>query len=136
MTTFTIPTRATIAAAGPDRSPWALPVLLSGTVMIVLDFFVVNVALPSIRTRLHAGSAALEWVVAGYGLTLAALITAGRLGDRFGRRKVVGVAVTGAIFFAAGPIGQGFVESGLQLSALLLAVAGLTRLLPARAAGA
>ncbi|HMC38535.1 MAG TPA: hypothetical protein VKI19_02670, partial [Acidimicrobiales bacterium] len=64
------------------------------------------------------------------------LITAGRLGDRFGRRKVVGVAVTGAIFFAAGPIGQGFVESGLQLSALLLAVAGLTRLLPARAAGA
>ncbi|HMC38780.1 MAG TPA: hypothetical protein VKI19_03900, partial [Acidimicrobiales bacterium] len=82
MTTFTIPTRATIAAAGPDRSPWALPVLLSGTVMIVLDFFVVNVALPSIRTRLHAGSAALEWVVAGYGLTLAALlITAARLGD-------------------------------------------------------
>src|SRR5438309_192630 len=60
MTTFTIPTRATIAAAGPDRSPWALPVLLSGTVMIVLDFFVVNVALPSIRTRLHAGPAAID----------------------------------------------------------------------------
>ena len=57
--------------------------------MVVLDFFIVNVALPSIQSRLHASSGAIEWVVAGYGLTSAVfLITAGRLGDRLGRRRV------------------------------------------------
>jgi len=74
----------------PSSTPWrALPVLLAGAVMVVLDFFIVNVALPSIATELGAGESALEWVVAGYGLTFAAfLITAGRLGDDRGRRRV------------------------------------------------
>jgi len=67
----------------------ALPLLLAGAFMVVLDFFIVNVALPSIATRLHAGESALEWVVAGYGLSFAAfLVTAGRLGDELGRRRV------------------------------------------------
>ena len=73
----------------------ALPVLLAGAFMVVLDFFIVNVALPSIATDLGAGDSSLEWVVAGYGLTFAAfLITAGRLGDDLGRRRVyvVGLA--------------------------------------------
>jgi MFS family permease len=49
--------------------------------MVVLDFFIVNVALPSIQASLHASSGAVEWVAAGYGLTSAVfLITAGRLG--------------------------------------------------------
>ncbi|MDQ6605668.1 MAG: MFS transporter [Actinomycetota bacterium] len=71
-------------------SRWApLPIILTGTFMVVLDFFIVNVALPSMQTHLHASSGALEWVAAGYGLTSAVfLITAGRLGDRFGRRRV------------------------------------------------
>jgi MFS family permease len=61
----------------------ALPVVLTGTFVIVLDFFVVNVALPSMQAELHASSGAIEWVVAGYGVTFATtLITAGRLGDR------------------------------------------------------
>src|SRR3954469_16063253 len=67
----------------------ALPVLLAGAFMVVLDFFIVNIALPSIATDLGAGESSLEWVVAGYGLTFAAfLITAGRLGDSLGRRRV------------------------------------------------
>ena len=66
-------------------SRWApLPVVLSGTFMVVLDFFIVNVALPSIQSgsaRRHAAS--IEWIVAGYGLTYAVLlITGGRLGDQ------------------------------------------------------
>ncbi len=71
-------------------NPWtALPIILTGTFMVVLDFFIVNVALPSMQTHLHASNGALEWVVAGYGLTSAVfLITAGQLGDRFGRRRV------------------------------------------------
>ena len=56
----------------------ALPVLLAGTFMIVLDFFIVNVALPAMSGDLHADATAVEWVVAGYGLTLATfLITRG-----------------------------------------------------------
>lgn len=37
--------------------------------MVVLDFFIVNVALPSMRARLHASDGAIEWIVAGYSLT-------------------------------------------------------------------
>ena len=68
--------------------------------MVVLDFFIVNVALPSIAVRLHAGESSLEWVVAGYGLTFAAfLITAGRVGDELGRRRVYAIGL--GLFTAA-----------------------------------
>jgi EmrB/QacA subfamily drug resistance transporter len=56
--------------------------------MVVLDFFIVNVALPSMQSDLRASSGTVEWVAAGYGLTSAVfLITAARLGDRIGRRR-------------------------------------------------
>src|SRR3954469_25300578 len=71
------------------RHPLLLPVLMAGAFMVVLDFFIVNVALPSIRRDLGAGPAALEWVVAGYGLALGGLLLlASRVGDRWGRRRV------------------------------------------------
>ena len=65
-------------------SRWApLPVVLAGTFMVVLDFFIVNVALPSMQSGCTPSSSAIEWIVAGYGLTSAVfLITGGRLGDR------------------------------------------------------
>jgi hypothetical protein len=51
---------------------WApLPVVLIAPFVVVLDFFIVNVAIPSMQSRLHAGTGAVEWVVAGYGLTFA-----------------------------------------------------------------
>ncbi len=66
-----------------------LPVVLAGTFMVVLDYFIVNVALPSIQSQLKASDSALEWVVAGFACTSAIfVITAGRLGDRFGRRRL------------------------------------------------
>src|SRR6476619_7063236 len=76
-------------------SRWApLPVVLAGTFMVVLDFFIVNVALPSMQSDLHASDGAIEWVVAGYALTSAVLlITAGRLGDQLGRRKMFSVVL-------------------------------------------
>jgi MFS family permease len=80
------------------RSP--LPVLMCGTFMIVLDFFVVNVALPSMQADLHASTSAIEWVVAGYGLTCAILLIAGgRLGDLYGRRLAFAAGL--AVFVAA-----------------------------------
>jgi EmrB/QacA subfamily drug resistance transporter len=93
------PTRATRAARAeqaPDGRPhWAvLPVVLTATFMITLDFFIVNVAIPSLQSNLHAGPAAIQWVVAGFGLAVAAVqITASRLGDAFGRRRVFTVGL-------------------------------------------
>jgi EmrB/QacA subfamily drug resistance transporter len=73
----------------------ALAVLMCGTFMIVLDFFIVNVAMPSMQIELHASTSAIEWVVAGYGLTFAAcLITASRVGDRIGRRRAFCLGLT------------------------------------------
>ena len=55
----------------------------------MVDFFIVNVALPTIDRDLHAGSAVLEMVVAGYGVAYAVLLVlGGRLGDMFGRRTL------------------------------------------------
>jgi EmrB/QacA subfamily drug resistance transporter len=72
----------------------ALAVILAGTFMVTLDFFIVNVAIPSIQRDLHTGTAAIEWLVAGYGLSYAALlITGGRLGDLHGRRRIFSVGV-------------------------------------------
>ncbi len=81
---------SSIAIPTPRTSRWAaLPVVLAGTFMVVLDFFIVNVAMPAMQTDLHASTGAIEWVVAGYGLTFASLlITAGRLGDQLGRRRM------------------------------------------------
>jgi EmrB/QacA subfamily drug resistance transporter len=63
---------------------------MAGTFMIVLDFFIVNVAMPAMRTDLHASASEIEWVVASYGLSFAVcLVTAGRLGDRAGRRRAL-----------------------------------------------
>jgi MFS family permease len=69
---------------------WApLAVLMGGIFLVVLDFFIVNVALPSMQSDLHATDSGLEWVVAGYGLTFSALLIAvTRLGDRWGRRRM------------------------------------------------
>ncbi|MBO0840377.1 MAG: MFS transporter [Sciscionella sp.] len=74
---------------------WApLLVVLAGTFVTYLDFFIVNVALPSIQRELRAGPAALQFVVAGFGLTFAvSMISGGRLGDLYGRRRVFGVGL-------------------------------------------
>lgn len=86
---------APLTAAAADRPNLiALLVMLSGTFMAVLDFFIVNVAIPSIQHELHAGSGALQLVVIGYGLAnAAALITGGRLGDIHGRRRLFMIGI-------------------------------------------
>ncbi len=74
----------------------AVGVLLVATFMDLLDTTIVNVGLPSIRRDLHASSSQIEWIVSGYVLSFAvALITAGRMGDAFGRKKVFLAGVAG-----------------------------------------
>src|SRR5689334_17427745 len=98
----------------------ALAVLMAGTFMIVLDFFIVNVALPTMQSELQASSSAIEWVVAGYGLTFATcLITAGRIGDRIGRRRAFTIGL--ALFTIAS------VACGLAPSPALLIAARLVQ---------
>jgi EmrB/QacA subfamily drug resistance transporter len=91
--TRTLPSPVQARAA---RSWSTLTVLMFGTFMFVLDFFIVNVALPSIQHGLRAGEGAVEWVVAGYTISTAVLlVTGGRLGDQFGRRRMfcLGLAI-------------------------------------------
>ena len=77
-----------VARAG-GLHPVGVLVLLAGAFLPIADFFIVNVALPSMQHDLHASDSGLEWVVAGYGLTFSALlITVTRLGDRWGRRRM------------------------------------------------
>jgi EmrB/QacA subfamily drug resistance transporter len=74
----------------------ALAVLMAATFMFVLDFFIVNVAIPATQRDLHASDGAIQLVVATYAIALAAgLIVGGRLGDLIGRRRalMIGLAV-------------------------------------------
>ena len=84
---------------------WTLGAMCFALFMIMLDNTVVNVALPSIQHDLHASLAALEWTVNAYTLTFAVLlVTGGRLGDIFGRRRMFlfGVTVFGLSSLAIG----------------------------------
>ncbi|GAA1271241.1 MFS transporter [Kitasatospora nipponensis] len=104
-------------AARPARG--LLPVVLVATFMTTLDFFIVNVAIPSLQVELRAGPAAVQWVVAGFGLALAAaLITAGRLGDRFGRRRMFAL---GLLCFTAASAACGLAPSAGTLMAARVA---------------
>jgi len=68
--------------------------VLLGAALAPIDLFIVNVALPTIGTDLRAGTAALEWIVAGYGIAFALLlVVGGRLGDAFGRRRLFTVGL-------------------------------------------
>jgi EmrB/QacA subfamily drug resistance transporter len=78
------------------RSPWLLPVLFAPVFMVILDVFIVNVTAPSLRSDLGASDSDLQWVVAAYLLTYAiSLITGGRLGDVFGRRRMFKLGIAG-----------------------------------------
>jgi EmrB/QacA subfamily drug resistance transporter len=84
---------------------WTLAAMCFALFMLMLDNTVVNVALPSIQRDLHASLASLEWTVNAYTLTLAVmLVTGGRLGDIFGRRRMFlfGVIVFGLSSLAIG----------------------------------
>ena len=79
--------------------------MLLAAALPLIDFFIVNVALPTIGSDLHASESVLELVVAGYGLAYAVLLVlGGRLGDLFGRRRLflVGMAAFGLTSLACG----------------------------------
>jgi MFS family permease len=77
---------AEVASAGIDaRRRVALAVVLSGMFVTIMDSSIVNVAIPTIRSTLHASFGEAELTVASYALAFSAgMITGGRLGDIYG----------------------------------------------------
>ncbi|MEW2166752.1 MFS transporter [Streptomyces sp. NPDC007084] len=91
------------AAEGADPRRWhALWVTLAAGFMSLLDVTIVAVALPSMQRDLHASAPSIQWVVSGYALTFAlVLVTAGRLGDAIGRRRIFLLALAAFVLCSA-----------------------------------
>jgi predicted MFS family arabinose efflux permease len=99
--------------AGPARRWWALATVAAAQFLAVVDAFIVNVAVPSIRTDLHAGAAEIQAVIAVYQIAYAALvITGGRLGDIIGRKRIF---LTGVIGFTVASLWCGLSGSAPEL---------------------
>jgi MFS family permease len=96
--------------ADAGRSPWAiLAVLCIGLFMILLDGTIVNIAITHIMTSLDTGLSGVEWVMNAYILAFAVtLVTLGRLGDLYGRRKLY---VTGMALFTLASLACGLAPS-------------------------
>src|SRR5436305_752174 len=103
-----------------ERKWWTLIVVCVATFMLLLDITIVNVALPTIATKLKASFSEIQWVIDAYALTLASmLLTAGSLADLLGRRLVFSI---GLGLFALTSL-----LCGLSPSALFLIVLAIIR---------
>jgi EmrB/QacA subfamily drug resistance transporter len=104
-------------------NPWAVLVVVSlGFFMTLLDLTIVNIAIPNMISHLHASLDDILWVINAYALVLAVLvITAGRLGDLFGPRRLF---VAGVTVFTLASAACGFAPSAGWLIAFR-AVQGL-----------
>ena len=122
--TITSQQRDTDAGSVSRIAKWVpLAVILTGTFVFILDFFVVNVALPDIQRSLHASAAAIEWLVSGYALTSASLLVCGgRLGDHYGRRRCFCIGL--AAFVLASALCALAPDPGFLIGARLLQGAG------------
>src|SRR3984893_5394048 len=99
-----------------DSGRWLmLAIVLCAALIAVLDSFIVNVAIPSIERELHASFAQIQLVVAGYTLAYSVLlVTGGRLGDLYGRKRLFLLGIGGFTLFSA--------LCGVATTALLLII--------------
>src|ERR1700761_5960584 len=97
------------------KNKWLeLVIVLAAPLLSVIDVFIINVAIPSIKKGVHATDAEVQLVIAGYLLGYAAfLITGGRAGDHFGRKKVF---FYGMLAFTVASCLCGLSETALQLN--------------------
>src|SRR5712691_7522143 len=100
-----------------------------GLFMVLLDASIVNVALPTIQVDLHAQLSDLQWVIDSYTLPLAVLLlTAGTLGDRFGRKRLF---LSGLVLFLLGSTFCGFAPTlGWLLFGRVVQGVGAAAMLP------
>jgi EmrB/QacA subfamily drug resistance transporter len=109
---------------------WTLGAMCFALFMLMLDNTVVNVALPSIQRDLHASLSSLEWTVNAYTLSFAVLmVTGGRMGDIFGRRKMF---LFGVVVFGLSSLAIGFAPSdGLLVAFRAVQGIGAAFMMPA-----
>src|SRR5947209_1078283 len=107
-------TPPTLRKAPIDAGPWTVLVVLSmGFFMILLDTTIVNVAIPSIISSLHASLDQILWILNAYILVYAILlITAGRFGDMVGPKKLF---LAGLVIFTAASAACGQAQDSTQL---------------------
>ncbi|MFD6227352.1 MFS transporter [Streptomyces sp. NPDC060232] len=81
----------------PDRRRWlALAIVMTAAFMDLVDVTIVNIAIPTLRQNFGASTSAIQWITAGYALAFAAgLITGGRLGDIYGRKRLFLIGISG-----------------------------------------
>jgi MFS transporter, DHA2 family, multidrug resistance protein len=107
-----------------NRRWWALGAITLAVLAVGLDITVLSVALPTLAAALHASESDLQWFSSGYALVLAAaMLPAGLLGDRYGRKKVMLIALA---LFGAGSVACAYAPSaGAFIAArLVLGLAG------------
>jgi EmrB/QacA subfamily drug resistance transporter len=111
------------------RPWWTLAGTSAGLFLLMLDSTVVALALPSIRDDVGASAEGLQWMMNGYLLAITALVvTAGRLGDQFGRKRLF---LVGMVLFALGSVVSGAANDELTLIfGRLLQGAGAAPMLP------
>src|SRR5919201_6371251 len=103
------------AGTSYDRRWWTLAVLCLSLLLTTLDNTILNVALPTLARELPATGSELQWIVDAYVLVFAGLLlTAGAVGDRFGRKRVL---FAGFAVFALGSVGAALSGSASLLIA-------------------
>ena len=113
-----------------QRRWFLLGVLCLSLVMVVMAVSSLNVALPTIQRELDTSATALQWIIDSYALVFAGLLlTAGALGDRFGRK---GALLTGLGVFAAGALLSGLgTSAGVVIAGRAVQGAGAALVMPA-----
>jgi EmrB/QacA subfamily drug resistance transporter len=112
------------------RRWWTLAVLCLSLLVIGIDNTILNVALPTLVEDLHATASQQQWMVDAYTLVFASLLlTAGMLGDRFGRRRAL---TAGLVIFGAGSVAAAFAGSaGVLIGARAFMGIGGALIMPA-----
>ncbi|MET7858428.1 MFS transporter [Streptomyces sp. NPDC005318] len=87
----------TVSPGPSDRRRWfALAIVMTAAFMDLVDVTIVNIAIPSIKRDTGASFSSIQWITAGYALAFAAgLITGGRLGDIYGRKRLFLIGIGG-----------------------------------------
>ncbi|MEX2228063.1 MAG: DHA2 family efflux MFS transporter permease subunit [Dehalococcoidia bacterium] len=117
------------SAAGVERKWLVLSAMCLGLGMLMIDMFVVNVALPTIGQDFTAGLGRVQWIVSGYVLVIGVMpVAMGRLGDVLGRRRVY---LAGLIVFIAASVACGLAPSiELLIAFRVLQGAGAATMMP------
>src|SRR5580693_10211793 len=116
------PTSTTVPAQGApgdaqhsSRRWWALVAIAASVLVVGLDLTVLSLALPTIAVALHASTGDLQWISDAYSLVIAAaILPAGLLGDRYGRKKLL---VTALVLFGLSSAACAFATSTGELIA-------------------